>query len=637
MSWYDDLDGDNQKEHFRLGNNRKEVNNSHIYIYNYNETTKAQLNFKYKLAVTRNDYLPFSADITGDKVKEIFIVTQNQDSLFLNIYDHSKTKIILNDRFITKIGGFNDKIDFNIYWITAEDVNGDGFKEMYFTVSAGFALYPRKLFRYDYANDSLITSINTGASLYPAKAFHIKNEFIILTGSAAHNNVGVDYPYPYKDTTCWVFGFDKDLQFSFKPLSFNGIPSNVLEILQLGEYFYFNNLHASNKLIVINKNGEIQETIDLEDLSEHLAPIYHLEKNLIYYRQNLKYTALDIKKLKIVNNHKLNKFYNYFFLREEDIDNDNSYEYFFFDKNQHRIVLFRNEMNHPVYFKLPIDESMIRLISTKYKNGITKIILTGDKQFYFVEYCRNPNYYLKYPVWILIYLISVLFVYLIQKLQRIQIEKRQQNEKRIVELQLQNLKNQLDPHFTFNAMNSIGFHIYDENKEQAYDNFVRFSRLIRTSLLSSDKIFRSLEEEIQFTEDYLEFQKERFNKLFQYHFKIDKSIEKEKIQVPKMIIQGYAENAVKHAFEGLGRKGLLEIIVKKESEHILIQIKDNGIGRKASAKPKTEDSGRGMTVMEEQIRLLNQYQNKHIQLNIIDLYDSVNSSSGTVIEIKIQG
>src|SRR6056297_2245988 len=115
-----------------------------------------------------------------------------------------------------------------------------------------------------------------------------------------------------------------------------------------------------------------------------------------------------------------------------------------------------------------------------------------------------------------IYLLSVLFVYLIQKLQRKQFEKKQEREKRIAELQLQNLKNQLDPHFTFNAMNSIGLHIYEEDKEKAYDQFVRFARLIRSSLLSSDKIFRSLEEELQFTEDYLEFQKERFGDKFDY-------------------------------------------------------------------------------------------------------------------------
>ena len=185
-------------------------------------------------------------------------------------------------------------------------------------------------------------------------------------------------------------------------------------------------------------------------------------------------------------------------------------------------------------------------------------------------------------------------------------------------------------------MNSIGLYIYDENKEKAYDHFVRFSRLIRSSLLSSDKIYRSLQEEIQFTEDYLEFQKDRFNDKFDFNINIDKSIDTKEFQIPKMAIQGYAENAVKHAFNGLSRKGLIEINISKNKDSITIQIKDNGIGRKASAHPKAEDSGRGMTVMEEQFHLLNKYQKKKIELNIVDLYKNTNIAAGTSVEITIQ-
>lgn len=634
--WYEDVENNGSKKLFRVRNNRKEVNNSHIYIYDENELSYAQVNFKHKLANTKTDVIPLSADVTNDGIKEIFVFTQNNDSLFLNIYDPSKIALILNNRFVTKIGGFNDKLDYNLYWITSKDVNGDNMKEVFFSISAGFALYPRKFFRYDFANDSLISSINTGASLKKASAFTINNKFLILSGSVAHDNVGTDYPYPYKDTTCWVFGFNKNLNFSFKPINFNGIPSSVSTMVQHDKNIYFNNMQGGNKLVAINSKGEIQKTMEFTDAIEHLIPFEHLDKNLIYFSQNLKYIAVDINKWKIVNNHKLNELYNFIFIDEEDIDHDNSYEYFFVDKNEHQVVIFRNQINHPVYFKLPIDESFVHHISAKYENGRTKIILTGEKQFYFLEYFKNPYYFLNYPVWIIIYLLSVLFVYLIQKLQRKQFEKKQEREKRIAELQLQNLKNQLDPHFTFNAMNSIGLHIYEEDKEKAYDQFVRFARLIRSSLLSSDKIFRSLEEELQFTEDYLEFQKERFGDKFDYQTHIDQSLTLDKIRIPKMIIQGYTENSVKHAFQGIDRKGLIEINVKRESDLILIQIRDNGMGRKASAKPKTEDSGRGMTVMQEQIKLLNQYKNKNIQLNIVDLYNNDSSPAGTQVEIRIQ-
>jgi hypothetical protein len=636
LNWYDDIDGDRVAEKFSIGNNRKEVNNSHLLIYDKHEKVTAQINFEHKLALTRSTYSPFSADITNDGIKEVFILTQNQDSLFLNVYNYSNSRIILNSRFLTKIGGFNDKHDFRFYWVTSEDINNDNCNEIYFSITAEFALSPRRLFRYDFVKDSLISSINTGASFYNPAPFIINDKLLILSGSAAHNNVGPNYPYPYKDTTCWVFGFDKDLKFFFEPVSFNGINSSVTEIMQFWNKFYFNTVQGSNKLISINDKGEIIKTMKFNDPIGHILPIKDPDNKLIYFPRKTGFCAVNIETWKVQSNHKLNDLHNYYFIYGGDIDNDNSFEYIFWDIKEHQVVIFRNDIRHPVYFKLPIDETGINFISTKYNQGITKIMIAGDKQYYTLEYSVNPFYYFKYPVWLLIYLLSVLFVYLIEKVQRKQIEKRQRTEQRLIELQLQNLKNQLDPHFTFNAMNSIGLQIYEENKEKAYDHFVRFARLIRSSLLSSDKIFRSLEEELQFTKDYLEFQKERFENKFNFQFRVDQSIELNKIRVPKMIIQGYAENAVKHAFEGLKRSGLIEIKIEKHEDNITIQIKDNGIGRKASSKPKSEDSGRGMNLMEEQIKLLNQYHKKNIQLRIIDLFDSFNSPSGTLVEIKFQ-
>jgi len=641
LQWFDDLEGDGKKELFLLGDDIVEKN-LQLLAYNDNRLLLDQTNFSYPNAKTRYSYFPLSADVTSDGIKEIYFFTQKDDSLFLNIFNYTGNNLLLKDRFITKIGVSNGNLDYIIKWITAEDVNGDNITEVFFSVSAGFALYPRRLFRYDFINDSLISSINTGAGVLQAHAFKQDGKLVFITGSSAVNNVGSDYPYPYKDSCCWVFGFDQDLQFIFEPLSFAGSPGQIISIFEYNSNYYFA-LSGSrakgerNKIVAFDYQGNIINMMEFDDPIGDLLPI-HLQKNLIYFNSNIyEYGAMDRNKFQQVNENKLREFNGKMFLKQEDIDQDDQAEYFFFDSNKSFVVLYRNNFKNEVYLPIHFKDIPTSLISSKIddKNNV-EIILNANEKIYSYNYYKNPFYFLKFPFWLLVYGLSVFFVRIIQFSQKKQIERRHKTEQQIVQLQLQNLRNQLDPHFTFNAMNSIGLYIYDENKEKAYDHFVRFSRLIRSSLLSSDKIYRSLQEEIQFTEDYLEFQKDRFNDKFDFNINIDKSIDTKEFQIPKMAIQGYAENAVKHAFNGLSRKGLIEINISKNKDSITIQIKDNGIGRKASAHPKAEDSGRGMTVMEEQFHLLNKYQKKKIELNIVDLYKNTNIAAGTSVEITIQ-
>lgn len=640
LQWFDDLEGDGNKESFLIGDDIAEKN-LQLLAYNDNRLLLDQTSFTHPNAKTRYSYFPISADVTSDGIKEIFFFTQNDDSLFLNIFNYAQNNILLKDRFITKIGVSNGNLDYIIKWITAEDVNGDNITEVFFSLSAGFALYPRRLFRYDFINDSLISSINTGAGVLQAHPFKQDGKLVFITGSSAVNNVGSDYPYPYKDSCCWVFGFDQDLQFIFEPIAFSGSPGQIISILKYNSNYYFA-LSGSrakgerNQIVAIDYNGNIINKIEFDYPIGDLLPV-QFQNNLIYFSNNIhEYCAIDRNKFQQVNENRLREFNGKMFLKQEDIDQDDQAEYFFFDYNKNLLVLYRNNFKDEVYLPIHFKDAPTSLISSKIddKNNV-EIILNANEKIYSYSYYKNPFYFLKFPFCLLVYALSVFFVRTIQFFQKKQIERRNKTEKQIVQLQLQNLRNQLDPHFTFNAMNSIGLHIYDENKEKAYDHFVRFSRLIRSSLLSSDKIYRSLQEEIQFTEDYLEFQKERFKEKFEFKMNIDESIDINKIQIPKMIIQGYAENAVKHAFNGIKRKGIIEINITRNEKCISIQIKDNGIGRKASAHPKAEDSGRGMTVMEEQIHLLNKYQKKKIELNIVDLYNLNKTPAGTSVEITI--
>ena len=154
----------------------------------------------------------------------------------------------------------------------------------------------------------------------------------------------------------------------------------------------------------------------------------------------------------------------------------------------------------------------------------------------------------------LAFIISGILYFLKKK--RIKREEKDLLDKKFTELQLKTIKNQMDPHFTFNAINSLGALIFTEKKEKAYDFLVNFSRLIRTTVESSDRITRSLKKEIDFTQNYLALQQFRFKDNFEYDIHIEEGIDME-TKVPRMVIQTHVENALKHGLVHSHRKGML--------------------------------------------------------------------------------
>ncbi|MBM3436703.1 MAG: hypothetical protein FJY07_10865, partial [Bacteroidetes bacterium] len=150
-------------------------------------------------------------------------------------------------------------------------------------------------------------------------------------------------------------------------------------------------------------------------------------------------------------------------------------------------------------------------------------------------------------------------------------------EKEKMELQLKTIKNQIDPHFAFNAINMIGSMVYKNDPDMVYDYFSRFARLIRTTLQDSEKISRSLGEELDFVRNYVEIQKTRFAGKFDFQLDINPEVDLN-TEVPKMIIQTYAENAIKHGLMHKKGEGSLLISISEADRRLTITVEDNGIG-----------------------------------------------------------
>lgn len=218
-----------------------------------------------------------------------------------------------------------------------------------------------------------------------------------------------------------------------------------------------------------------------------------------------------------------------------------------------------------------------------------------------------------------------------------QLEK-QQNELEKTFLKLENLRSQMNPHFVFNALNSIQDYIITNEKDLASDYLGKFADLIRMYLDQSSKQKISLQEEIDTLNQYLELEKLRFEDKLNYYIKIDNVINTEEIEIPTMLIQPYVENALKHGLLHKREKGNLNISINKNETHLIFTITDDGIGRKKALEIKKKQfktyKSFGTKATQNRIELLNYNKTEKIVVDIENL-NNQHIHTGTKVMLKI--
>jgi len=175
--------------------------------------------------------------------------------------------------------------------------------------------------------------------------------------------------------------------------------------------------------------------------------------------------------------------------------------------------------------------------------------------------------------------------------------------------------------------------IYLEDRQSAYDYMNKFTVLLRTMLNDADRIYRSLGEEVEFVTTYLELEKLRFGDKFDFVIEIsDKVSQKE--QVPKLVLQTFAENAIKHGLMSCAQGGLLKIIIIREDDYLKLTIEDNGVGRENSSGRSTS-TGKGLKLTGEFYDILNQINKRAIKHSLTDLFDADGVPAGTRVDIWV--
>lgn len=204
---------------------------------------------------------------------------------------------------------------------------------------------------------------------------------------------------------------------------------------------------------------------------------------------------------------------------------------------------------------------------------------------------------------------------------------------------LTSIKSQMNPHFFYNALNTIQAYIFTNDKKNASSYLAKFSKLTRMILEMSEKEQVHLQEELSAIKLYLELEKMRFEDDFEYSIVLDESIDVEMIKIPPMILQPYIENAIKHGLLHKTSEKKLQIEFSREENYLKVVIDDNGIGRLKAGelgKIKLEKhQSFSSEANEKRLAILNRNNKRKVTVNIIDKRSDTGNPLGTTVELFI--
>lgn len=207
-------------------------------------------------------------------------------------------------------------------------------------------------------------------------------------------------------------------------------------------------------------------------------------------------------------------------------------------------------------------------------------------------------------------------------------------QSRMYALEMRAFKSQMNPHFIFNALNTIQRFILDKDTENAHEYLTQFSKLLRKLLEASGSDTIPLTDEVDILKSYLEIESLRFENSFR--FEVSADFEKaEKVLVPIMLVQPFVENAIWHGL--LHKNGDRTLKVRfsdYDEKRLRCVVDDNGVGRRA-AKPQGGRQSLATELIKQRLEVLSKMHDTQFTLHITDKKEAGGESLGTAVEILI--
>ena len=228
------------------------------------------------------------------------------------------------------------------------------------------------------------------------------------------------------------------------------------------------------------------------------------------------------------------------------------------------------------------------------------------------------------------------------KIARVQVERafrqteRQlvETNRRIAETKLLALRSQMNPHFVFNSLSSINTFILQDDPERASACLTKFSRLMRHVLVNARDEWVSLRRELEALKLYVELEQLRCDDQFDFELRLDdRTLNPDAVLVPPLITQAFVENAIWHGLLPLkSRRPILRVACGVESNRLLVEVLDNGIGRDAAREQSsrlTEHKSNNLAQTAERLHLISEVYPVEAQFTLDDLHDETGAPTGT--------
>jgi hypothetical protein len=644
--YYYDLDSDETSESitFILGDPYR----SQIFIKSDNKIID-QYNIKYQY---NNSNTLFTGDYNNDGFLECYIFTMSSDSIFLSILDPlGPGKRILNARFIDfrRSAPYSNDQPYIRAVGLIDGLNGRNL-DFVFRITTGYSRQPRNVYRYLIDQDSLIKSPQSGATIRGCTPFDFSGdsspEFLLEVSATGNTNDD----FPFSDQYSWVMVLDKNLKFLFPPLKIGIYPSNVKVapfsiynnkgVVALNDYLGSENY--SSAFYLVDTNGRIvnEKPVEgLENSSYGLFPNEEKDFKTFYFLKNNETEVEEYdSSLNVIRTSILPEIQPTALVTRIDTDHDGKLEYFFKGIDKKTIIVTRSDFRNTVTCNLENTFEGDFVITVKQVKGSKPSLYFQFEKFgTYMSYEKNMFYVLKYPFYALLYLLVFGFISLVSQIQRYRTALKVQTERKIAELQMKSIRNQIDPHFTLNILNAIGsMYATESDRDKADYIFGKYAKLIRQSVISSDKIIVPLSEEIEFVRNYLELERFRRGNSFGFSVEIEEDVDQE-IRIPRMLIHTFAENAVKYGINKSGKGGFIGLEISNLPGRCVIKIEDNGPGINTDMTGES-GTGKGLLILNELIELYRKLERINITYILENIIDSEGRAKGTraVIEIPLK-
>lgn len=200
----------------------------------------------------------------------------------------------------------------------------------------------------------------------------------------------------------------------------------------------------------------------------------------------------------------------------------------------------------------------------------------------------------------------------------------------VSDTELKALRAQMNPHFIFNALNSINDFISKNDADSASHYLTKFAKIMRQILENSTQNEIPLDEDLKILDLYLQIENMRLKNKFTYSIIVDDDVDVVNTLIPPLILQPFIENSIWHGISKKDTTGHIQINIKKENNMLVCIVDDNGVGRKFHAPDqKSEKKALGTNITKSRIDIINKKKNSNGTVTLID------KKEGLCVEVKL--